>query len=380
MKIVFVSNFMNHHQLVLCDSIYKRLNGEFSFIATEEIPKERLELGYADLNNSRSYILRAYEARNEANAFLACNNADVLLVGSAPDEYIKNSDRRKLIFRYSERPYKNHSKVRALLSEMKHHYRFWKYNISILCASAYTAGDHARYGMYKNRCYKWGYFPEVKIYSDNEKPVKFNKVHHEVEILWAGRLLSWKHPEVAIEVAQRLNDDGYLFHLNIIGTGEMEEALKKSVDLAGLNNKVHFFNSMPPERVRNHMESADIFLFTSDHNEGWGAVLNEAMNSLCAVVANDSIGSVPFIINDGINGFVYQDDSESLFEKVKMLIDNRELRGQIQENAYNTMVNYWNPEVAAERLINLISYIQEGVGTPYCEGPCSRADVLKEKK
>ena len=34
------------------------------------------------------------------------------------------------------------------------------------------------------------------------------------------------------------------------------------------------------------MEQADIYLFTSDRNEGWGAVANEAMNSACAMVAD----------------------------------------------------------------------------------------------
>jgi hypothetical protein len=36
---------------------------------------------------------------------------------------------------------------------------------------------------------------------------------------------------------------------------------------------------MPPEEVRVHMEQSNIYLFTSDFGEGWGAVLNEAMNS-----------------------------------------------------------------------------------------------------
>lgn len=51
---------------------------------------------------------------------------------------------------------------------------------------------------------------------------------------------------------------------------------------------------MKASEVRSYMEKADIYLFTSDFNEGWGAVLNESMNSGCAVVASHAIGSVPF--------------------------------------------------------------------------------------
>ena len=49
------------------------------------------------------------------------------------------------------------------------------------------------------------------------------------------------------------------------------------------------------------MEKSEIFLFTSDKGEGWGAVLNESMNSACAVVASHAIGSVPFLLKDGEN-------------------------------------------------------------------------------
>ena len=43
--------------------------------------------------------------------------------------------------------------------------------------------------------------------------------------------------------------------------------------------------ALKPADVRKEMERADIFLFTSDYKEGWGAVLNEAMNARCAIVA-----------------------------------------------------------------------------------------------
>ena len=73
--------------------------------------------------------------------------------------------------------------------------------------------------------------------------------------------------------------------------------------------------AMPPEEVRRHMEKADIYLFTSDFNEGWGAVLNESMNSGCAVVASHAIGSVPFLIKNGENGLIYENGNQLDLEK-----------------------------------------------------------------
>ena len=71
--------------------------------------------------------------------------------------------------------------------------------------------------------------------------------------------------------------------------------------------------------MRNH----DIFIFTSDRQEGWGAVLNEAMDSGSTVVASDAIGSSPFLIKDGQNGFLFKSENhKSLYQKVAYLIDN----------------------------------------------------------
>lgn len=61
-----------------------------------------------------------------------------------------------------------------------------------------------------------------------------------------------------------------------------------------LNDYVTFTGPVQSDKVRGFMERAGIFLFTSDRQEGWGAVLNESMNSGCAVVASHAIGSVPF--------------------------------------------------------------------------------------
>ena len=53
------------------------------------------------------------------------------------------------------------------------------------------------------------------------------------------------------------------------------------------------------------MERADIYLATSDRQEGWGAVINEAMNSGCAVVADHMMGAVPYLISHEENGMIY---------------------------------------------------------------------------
>ena len=129
------------------------------------------------------------------------------------------------------------------------------------------------------------------------------------------------------------------------------------------------------------MEQSQIFLFTSYRNEGWGAVLNESLNSGCAVVASHAIGSVPFLLQDGKNGFIYKDgDINDLFNKVKYLLDNEAERINMQKSAYETIINEWNAENAAKKLIELLTKLLNGenVETLFESGVCSKAKILKD--
>jgi glycosyltransferase involved in cell wall biosynthesis len=133
---------------------------------------------------------------------------------------------------------------------------------------------------------------------------------------------------------------------------------------------------MPPEKVREHMERAGIYLFTSDRKEGWGAVLNEAMNSGCAVVAADQAGSTPYLINHHKNGLIYPScNVDALYESVKYLLTHPEEQDRLGRSAYEKITTQWNAEVAAERLVALAEAIIKGETNPdlFTDGPCSRA-------
>ena len=129
-----------------------------------------------------------------------------------------------------------------------------------------------------------------------------------------------------------------------------------------------------------HSKHCEIFLFTSDRNEGWGAVLNESMNSGCAVVSSHAIGSTPFLLEDSKNGLIYKNgDIADLYNKVKYLLDNPEKRRLLGKNAYDSILTLWNPRVAAERFLVIAKQVLEAKATDvFFEGPCSSARRLKD--
>ena len=378
MKVAFYSNFMNHHQLYFCLEMQKRLGDGFTFVANEEIPNEQRNLGYRDLNHQYDFILNAQDsAENAAKALQLARECDVMIIGSAPEIYVKERMKyNKLTFRFCERPLKAGRwkllQPKMLFIMLQTHTKYCFKKLYMLCASSYAAGDCALVGAYFGKAYRWGYFPEVKTYAQAKELIRQKKT---ASLLWAGRMIDWKHPELAIEVAKNLKADGISFTMHLIGIGPMQEELQKSILENGLQNEVQMLGSMPPEEVRTHMEKSELFLFTSDRREGWGAVLNEAMNSGCAVVADRAIGSAPFLIRDGENGLIYR-DAQDLYRKVKFLLEQKAERERMGMRAYQTMAELWNPETAAERFLALAEVLLNGKKLIYEEGPLSHAKLL----
>ena len=375
--IVLVSNFLNHHQLPFCHAMCRLTDHAFAFVATESVPSERLQMGYHDMNENYPFVIRSYESEESyQRAVELINSADVVIIGSAPESMLKTRKKQnKLILRYSERL-------------LKQGFQLWKYPIRVwrlhrnnfgskriymLCASAYAAADYRKFFLYRNKTYRWGYFPEAIHYDDPEALIAQKTAG---EIVWVARFLDWKHPEIALEVAKRLKREGYNFHITMIGNGVLLDEITHRVQEDALGDCVSICGAMSPEEVRQYMETAAIHLFTSDRQEGWGAVLNESMNSACIPIADAAIGSVPYLIQNGKNGYAYR-GMDDLVDRVKYLLDHPEEQKRLAKRAYATIVEEWNAEVAAARLLRLAEVLnQNGKCDLFADGVCSRAPVL----
>lgn len=376
MKIVFLSNYFNHHQLSLSDALWQETGGDFAFVEAGEMPRGRRLLGYPTVQ--RPYLLRLREDACRVQTVI--QKADVVIAGSAPESLVRECVRAgKLLFRYGERPLRNGSEPLKYLPRLiRWHCRNPRGKpIYLLCAGAYTLGDYAKFGLFQNRAFRWGYFPETRRYADIREMMD---AKDPSQILWCGRFLELKHPEDLLTAAGKLKQEGYGFTLQFIGSGEREGRLHHLVQEYGLEGTVRFLGTMQPEMVRRYMEKAGIYVLTSDRREGWGAVLNEAMNSGCAVIASDAAGAVPFLIQDGGNGLIYESgNTDLLYEKLRYLLEHEQEQKRLGVGAYKSITENWNGEAAARRLIGLAESILSGTQNPalFADGPCSRVDMAQ---
>lgn len=374
MKIVFISNYFTHHQKPLSDALSVLTQGDYIFLATEKMSDDRKQQGWTIDLPDYVHELDMNDSKAVERYIHIINQADAVIQGHLYDELIaERTKQHKLTFIYNERLYKS---VKRYLKAPLYLYKGIKYrDCHILAASAYTPYDYSLTGCYLNRCYKFGYFPETKNYSDLELMFQ---AKNPIQIIWVARFIDWKHPEIPVQIAQRLKAEGIQFKLKMIGTGIMEEDVRREVTAKNLDFEVEVTGVMPPTQVRIEMEHAGIGIFTSDRNEGWGAVLNEAMNSGCAVVASHEIGAVPYLIEDGKTGLIYKDgDINDLYAKTKRLLANPSLQHELGDYALQTIQNTWNAQKAAENLIMLINHFLLGTDIPDF-GPCSKADIIKD--
>lgn len=376
MRVTFVSNFINHHQIPFSNALYERLSDRYCFIETEPMEEERKNMGWEESN--LKYVHRLYEEEELCTDLI--QNSDVVLAGWAPrgEKIIEERLLQgKVTFRISERIYREGRwkavSPKGLISKYKEHVRFRNSSAYLLCSGAYVAGDFNLLGAYPNKKYKFGYFPPLRTYEEGEL---WSKKPDRIQIVFAGRFIPLKHAEYLLYLARDLKELKKDFHIHMIGSGELSDDLKRQTKEFRIEEFVSFYGFMEPEKVRDIMEQCHIHIFPSNHLEGWGAVVNEAMNSGCVPIGSLSAGAVPYLIEHGVNGLIYPKDNYDLLKaQVLYLFENPDKREQMAHCAYETIVTLWNAEYAAEQLLRMMEEALLGKNpTPSKEGPLSIAE------
>ncbi len=130
--------------------------------------------------------------------------------------------------------------------------------------------------------------------------------------LWAGELVCYKHPELAVEAFRRLSDQTLL----VAGTGPMLKVLEKNAP-----PNVRFLHHVNRAGLRELYASARGLIFPGV--EDFGMVMVEALAAGCPVIAADA-GGAREIVRPGQNGILFEKPSATtLCEAVEALSGRR---------------------------------------------------------
>jgi phosphatidylinositol alpha 1,6-mannosyltransferase len=136
-------------------------------------------------------------------------------------------------------------------------------------------------------------------------------------LLWVGRLVSEKRPDIFINIVRRLYERKCKFHALVVGAGICEDEIK------ALPNTT-FTGWMTADQLSTVYASSDVFLFPSAVETFGNVTLEAAASGLPVVVEAGCSGHL--VHHDG-NGFVCPaDDEDAFYEATVTLIEDKQLR------------------------------------------------------
>lgn len=200
------------------------------------------------------------------------------------------------------------------------------------------------------------------------KSEKINVVHNGVDlnlidsinvdkknknsIIFVGRLAPHKHVDDLINVIRMLKEDFTDIQLTIVGNGIEKDNLIKIVNDLNLNDHIDFLSDLEYSEVIREMKRSNVLVLPSTR-EGFGMVLAEANASNKPVVAYKS-GGVVEVIENGINGFLVKPhDINGLAEKIRFLLENKEIAREMGEYGRKKTEKYFNWEKIVGNIIEI---------------------------
>jgi glycosyltransferase involved in cell wall biosynthesis len=134
-----------------------------------------------------------------------------------------------------------------------------------------------------------------------------------------GSLEPRKRWDVLLQAVRELKARGLSFRLRIAGAGPLFGTLSRQIQQENLEDVVHLLG--PVVDVAKLLAESNFLVHTAEV-EGYPNAVIEAMASGRAVVSTDA-GDVPYIVDDGLNGFVVKrGDHNALVERMAQLITN----------------------------------------------------------
>ena len=196
---------------------------------------------------------------------------------------------------------------------------------AVVCISEYTRSQL----MYLSGPEHWGKLRIVHCGADLERyPYVAPKEATNLSVLCVCRLVPEKGLDVLVGAIASIARGGTDIQLVIVGSGALEDSLRRNVQQLGLEGRVFFEGAVGQDDMASYYANADVFCLPS-FAEGVPVVLMEAMATGRPVVATRITG-IPELVEDGVSGLLVAPGSlEQLVGALERLAASRELRGRM---------------------------------------------------
>lgn len=153
-----------------------------------------------------------------------------------------------------------------------------------------------------------------------------------------------------MEVCKKLSNEGYSFNLSIVGNGSKLEKLRSKAKQSYLQDRINFLGWQTTDQIKQLLNNHNIFVLPS-WNEGLPNSMIQAMSAKLAVVITD-VGVISSYINDEEHALLCKKkDRHSLYESMKRMIEDEELRMKLAINGFELSRRTFTPDASIKKLI-----------------------------
>ena len=155
-------------------------------------------------------------------------------------------------------------------------------------------------------------------------------------ILSVGRFCEKKGFAYLIEACHLLKQKGYQFRCQIVGYGELQAEMEQAIEQLKLKEVITLIGKLTQDKLIKLYRQADMFVLPCQITEngdrdGIPNVLLEAMAMEIPVIST-AISGITELIEDRKTGLlVQQKDSQAIADAVEELMNNSQLRSQLQQ-------------------------------------------------
>jgi len=177
-----------------------------------------------------------------------------------------------------------------------------------------------RMGIPENRLFFSPYAVDTELFEEQYLRTSREQVRkelgirdHELVILFCGKLIPIKAPELLLEALSKIPNRERLFLL-IVGDGALREVVETRGRLL-LGDRFLMAGFVNQSMIGKYYRAADVLVLPSRY-ETWGLVVNEAMQFGLPAIVSSAVGCRYDLVRDGETGFVFQaGDARSLAER-----------------------------------------------------------------
>lgn len=311
-RLVFWQNMVSIHQVDLLQALAEREGHQVQLVADEVVPEWRSRAGWAAPQLKAVQLVVAPSLADARQMVAQAPEISVHFV-SGFDAYAGPRQALQLLLQLRVESRQGPSLViafeqwdnrgwRGWLRSLKYNSRVRSYRRRVDAFLLVGNRERANLGAHSSHVapvYPYAYFLD----SPEEAPAHERGTQQgPVRLAFVGRMVPLKRVDLLLTALAR--QDPARWTLDLFGDGEMIRTWREAARLRGLATRLTWHGAVSNEAVKQSLHGYDLVVLPSDY-DGWGTVVNEALQAGCRAVVSSGAGSSDLLAGGGGPGQVF---------------------------------------------------------------------------